>query len=221
MHKLNVLIVEDESLLALELATKIGQYNFNVVDYVTDVNSASLILQNNTIDLLIMDINLNNTIDGIEFYKTLAVSPMLIYISAYTDEKTLNRAVTTQPLGYLVKPFNEKELLALLKLAEFTYNSKNCLYTLPNNFSFDMKNNTLFYGTNHINISGKKLKLLKLLIEANGNYIPFNELERELYPDTPPSESSLRTLIYRLRKELKDDMIETERTYGIRLKMTN
>jgi len=70
-----------------------------------------------------------------------------------------------------------------------------------------------------VKLSHKKTELLRLLINAKGAVVSFKTIEDTLYQENPPSESTLRTLIYRLRKELDQEMIETELNYGIRLRI--
>ena len=223
MYNLNILIVEDESLLALELSTSIKNYGYNVVDYVTTISETKKDMKTKSIDLIIMDINLRDNLDGIDLYSTLNTDAFVIYLTAYKDEKTIAKAVQTEPLGYLIKPHKEGELLALLKLAEIkiqeklTKNENTNLVSLSNEYSFNMKNEMLYHYSSFVKLSVKKLKLLKLLIEANGEVVSFQTIEEELYKENPPSESSIRTLIYRLRAELGPNMIETELNYGIKL----
>ena len=226
MNKLNILIVEDESILALELATSIKNYGYNVIDYVTTGSEAQEVMQNASVDLIIMDINLGETVDGIDLYNSLNTTACIVYITAYKDETTIAKAVSTQPLGYLIKPHKEGELMALLKLAELKVEQKSSkkegteLVLLSNNYTFNMKNEMLYHHGSFVKLSIKKLNLLKLLIEANGDVVSFKMIEEELYKENPPSESSIRTLIYRLRAELGPDMIETEQNYGIRLNIS-
>jgi DNA-binding response OmpR family regulator len=223
--KLKILIVEDESLLALELATSIRSYGYGVVDFVTSPQDAKTILQKKRVDLILMDINLNNTIDGIDLYQSLNTSAQVIYLTAYVDDTTINKAIATHPLGYLVKPHNESELQALLKLAllkkSLLEQEKNHLIKLSHDYSFDTRQEKLFHKENVIKLGTKKLQLLKMLIEAKGAFVSFKEIEDELYKDNPPSASSIRTLIYRLRNQLESDMIENELNYGIRLVFLN
>ncbi|QOP41727.1 response regulator [Sulfurimonas marina] len=226
MKGLNILIIEDESILALNLSLQLKEAGFHVVDNATNFEDAfSLLKQHSEINLLIMDIHLNDKIDGVDFYKQLNEKIPVIYLTAYTDDQTINKAIETQPLGYLAKPLNERELFALLKLAALKrkplQTSKENLLTLPNNYIFDREHDILTHNGQRVKINGKKLQLLKLLIEAKGEYIPFEIIEDELYKDNPPSESSLRTLVYRLRSQLGYDFIETQRAYGIRLSMQN
>lgn len=215
---MNILIVEDESLLALELASTVNEMGYNVIEYVTTPQKAKTIFSKNNIDLIIMDINLNNTLNGIELYKELQTDAEVLYITSYMDDKTISKAVDTEPLGYLVKPYNEAELSALLKLAQVKLQSKHQeTIQLSHGYEFDMKNERLFRNTKHIKLGKKSVALLKMLIEAKGSAISFEEIESELYPENPPSASSIRTLIYRLRSSLEADMIQNELNYGIKL----
>jgi DNA-binding response OmpR family regulator len=221
MTELNILIIEDESLLALDLATIVSAYGYKHVDYVTTLEQAQKALSSHDVNLILMDINLNDTMDGIDFYKSLNTQAKVIYITAYMDDKTISKAIETDPLGYLAKPHNENELQALLKLAEFKLNPiqmKDSRVKLSSDYSFDTNTNMLFHKNNFVKLSHKKTELLRLLIDAKGAVVSFKAIEDELYKENPPSESTLRTLIYRLRKELDADIIETELNYGVRLK---
>ena len=215
---MNILIVEDESLLALELANTVNDMGYNVVEYVTTPQQAKETHSKHNINLIIMDINLNTTLSGIELYKELQTDAEVLYITSYMDDDTISKAVDTQPLGYLVKPYNEAELSAVLKLAYVKFQSKYPqTIQLSHGYEFDMKNERLFHNKKHITLGKKSIALLKMLIEAKGSAISFEEIERELYPESAPSASSIRTLIYRLRSTLEADMIENELKYGIKL----
>ncbi|MBN2815143.1 MAG: DNA-binding response regulator [Campylobacterales bacterium] len=217
---MNILIVEDESLLALELANTISEMGYNVIEYVTTPQKAKEVCQKHDIDLIIMDINLDNKLNGIELYKELHTQAKVLYLTSYVDEETIAQAINTQPLGYLVKPYNEAELSALLKLAEIkAHTIETQTVQLAYGYEFDIKSERLFQDGKHIKLGKKSVALLKMLIEAKGNVVSFEEIEQNLYTETPPSSSSIRTLIYRLRSSLKSDMIENELQYGVRLIM--
>ena len=77
--------------------------------------------------------------------------------------------------------------------------------------------NNFFFSTIPIKLSTKENLLLKMLIEAKGKVITFNELEYFLWPDNPISRSTLRTLIYRTRAKLEYKIIETIPFVGCKL----
>lgn len=224
MNNLNILIVEDESLVALELSNSIQNYGFNVVDYVTTPKMATEVFQKEKVDLILMDINLGDKIDGIDLYKSFNTHIPIIYITAYQDETTISKAIETDPLGYLIKPYNEKELLALLKLA--TYKIHNNITKVRNTdsfldigegYSYNLQDDKLYFNDMYIKLSLKETRLLKLLVEARGKVVFFSTIENEVWQDKIPSDSSVRTLIYRLRGKLQYKLITTEPHQGIKL----
>ncbi len=225
MNKLNILIVEDESLVALELSNNIKSHGYNVVDYVTTPEKAKEIFQKESIDLIMMDINLGAEVDGIDLYKSLNTQTPVIYATAYQDDVTISKAIKTNPLGYLIKPYNENELFALLKLS--TYKIENSavktqvnssLLDIGEGYFYNMDEQRLFFNEMYIKLSPKETKLLKLLIQAKGEIVSFETIENEIWELTP-SASSLRTLIYRLRGKLEHKFITNELNYGIRLEV--
>jgi DNA-binding response OmpR family regulator len=221
-NKIKIVLLEDESLVALELANTLTSLGYEVVDYVTNTTSLLKVLEEKSVDLLIMDINLGTAQDSIDFYTTQKLLLPLIYITAYSDEATIEKAIRTNPLGYLLKPINENELKALLKLAEYKLHSVEAeeitqALNLGYGYSFDTQKRKLFYNQIHINLGTKELLLLELLIKANGQAISFETIEESLYKDNAAGTSSLRTLIYRLRTKLEHKLIQNEFNYGIKL----
>ena len=224
MNNLNILIVEDESLVALELSSSITNHGYHVVDYVTTPKMALESLQKEKINLILMDINLSAEIDGIDLYKSLNSNIPIIYLTAYQDEDTISKAVTTDPLGYLIKPYNENELYALLKLATYKIqnnitkvSSGDSLLEIGEGYFYNTKDNKLFFNDMYIKLSPKETQLLRLLIDARGNIVSFETIENEVWQDKVPSASSIRTLIYRLRGKLQYKLITTEPHQGIKL----
>ncbi len=226
MNNLNILVVEDESLVALELSNSIENYGFNIVDYVTTPKMATELFQKEKVDLILMDINLGDKIDGIDLYKSFNTHIPIIYLTAYQDEITISKAVETNPLGYLIKPYNENELLALLKLATYKiYNnitkvrSGDSLLDIGEGYIYNIEDNKLYFNDMYIKLSPKEITLLQVLIEARGQVVLFSTIESEVWQDKVPSDSSVRTLIYRLRGKLQYKLITTEPHQGIKLEL--
>lgn len=222
MSKLKILIVEDESILALELATSIKNHGYHEVHYISKAHLLAKTLQEKSINLIIMDINLNEGMDGIDLFRSLNPNALLIYLTAYIDEKTIAKAIQTDPLGYLTKPHNDSELFALLKLAEYKIENSNpqtnkLLIDLGEGYCFYMDEKKLFHHDVFLRLSQKETALLSLLVEAKGNVVTFKTIEDELWRDNTPSASSLRTLIYRLRGKFKHQFITTEVNHGVKL----
>ena len=222
MKKLRIAIIEDETLVALELSQSIQKFGFEVIDYATNIKTAQSLLKSPLINLILMDINLKESMDGIEFYKMLNSSIPIVYLTAYTDSVTITRAINTEPLGYLIKPIDENELFALLQLAKnriidsSSFNTEQII-ELKNGFLFDKRNEKLFCNEAYINLGYNELKLFKMLLAARGGIVTFQNICDEIYNNEFISDSTLRTLIYRLKKKLSNQLILTEYNLGIRL----
>jgi len=228
MNNLNVLIVEDESLIALELMQLVSSFGCHRVKYATHPDKATKIMQEDDINLILMDINLKSKTTGIELYKSFYTQIPVIYITAYNDEKTIESAITTNPLGYLIKPYNHDELKALLLLAKYKIMSQNQSKSIVNHndilslgegFYFDENKDILYYNNIHINLGTKELKLLKLLIYNRGYIVDFKTIENELWEENTVTGSAVRTLIYRLRGKLEYKVIETIYNQGLKINL--
>ena len=223
INNMKILIVEDESLVALELEETIREFGYDVAGYATSSKMAKEYIDTNTIDLILMDINLKEAIDGIDLYKSFNTSIPVIYLTAYKDEETIGKAVSTDPLGYLVKPINRDELKAVLKLALYKMENGpadkngNSFLNIGGEYFFDAYEEKLFYQDKFIPLSQNELKLLKLLIESKGQVVSFKTIEDEIWSNKVVSNSALRTLIYRLRSKLEYKLIENEFKYGVKL----
>ena len=111
-----ILIVEDEVVVAMYIETVLETYGYDVVSIVTNGKDAIDVTQNDEIDIILMDINIEGDIDGIETtrrIKEFSDVPVL-YVSAYIDKETIARASETQPAGYLSKPFKNKDLRTMI-----------------------------------------------------------------------------------------------------------
>ena len=114
-----LLIVEDEGVVAWHIQEALENLGHTVVASVASGNKAIEIAAETQPDLVLMDIRLKGDIDGIEAAREIKARfhTPIIYLTAYSDDHTLERALTTNPSGYLIKPFQEKELRTTLEIA--------------------------------------------------------------------------------------------------------
>ncbi|CAK0762278.1 two-component system, response regulator PdtaR [Gammaproteobacteria bacterium] len=112
MTAARIMIVEDEIITAMDIGQTLKTLGYHVVATVSTGEKAVDNARDKKPDLILMDISLAGEMDGIEAAKCIHLSSDIpvIYLTAYADDKTLERAKITQPFGYLIKPFNEKEL---------------------------------------------------------------------------------------------------------------
>jgi CheY-like chemotaxis protein len=120
MKKLRILVVEDETILALDLAMCLSDLGHEVAGTAVTGEEAIQKAKDTKPDLVLMDITLDSEMDGIQaaeiIYRNLEI-PM-IYVTAHADKETRERAEMTNPLGYLIKPIRTPELQETLSLAE-------------------------------------------------------------------------------------------------------
>ncbi|MBL7740296.1 MAG: response regulator [Chitinophagaceae bacterium] len=119
MSKLKVLIVEDEPVIAENVSLYLDNNDFEVSGIAYDSHEAIEQLNANTPDAVILDINLDSEKDGIDIatYINAAYQIPFLFLTSYSDKATLDRAKEVKPGGYIVKPFNERTLLASLQIA--------------------------------------------------------------------------------------------------------
>lgn len=128
-----ILIVEDESIIAEDLADSLIALGYRVTAMVYSGEEALQSAAEERPDLVLMDVNLQGEIDGIttgERMRSRFQIPV-IYLTAYADENTLRRVNSTKPFGYIVKPFEEKTLHTTIQLALYRH-LYDSLTNLPN-----------------------------------------------------------------------------------------
>jgi PAS domain S-box-containing protein len=113
-----ILVVEDHRLIAADIEHTLTRYGYVVVGNVSSGEEAITTADQVRPELVLIDVHLRGELDGIQ---TAAIirdrfNAPAVYITAYTDEDTILRAKTTKPVGYLVKPFNERELRATIEI---------------------------------------------------------------------------------------------------------
>lgn len=131
MEKIRILIVEDKLLVANDIAARLTKHEFHVCAICQTGEEAIRQSELDKPDLILMDIELSGPMDGITAASEIARKhpTPIIYLSDYTDKRTLDRAKPTHPANYLAKPFNEADLIRAIDLA-FNNAKKNSAYPL-------------------------------------------------------------------------------------------
>ncbi|HCX23074.1 MAG: DNA-binding response regulator [Flammeovirgaceae bacterium] len=115
MSKAKVLIVEDEPLIAYDISSILKRNDYEVVGMVDEAVDALDLIASNTVDIALLDVNIEGNTDGIQLAAQLHIP--FIFLTSYYDQATLDRAKLTNPSGYVVKPFSEKDLIVNLEIA--------------------------------------------------------------------------------------------------------
>jgi PAS domain S-box-containing protein/putative nucleotidyltransferase with HDIG domain len=123
MEKTKILVVEDESIVARDIRNMLLGLGYEVTAVIPDAQEAVRIAKKERPNLVLMDIMLQGEISGVEaadqIYSELNIP--VVYLTAYADETTLQRAKETEPFGYLLKPFEERELKSTIEIALYKF----------------------------------------------------------------------------------------------------
>lgn len=119
MESPHILIVEDEVVTAMALERSVRKMGYDVEGPVDTGEAAVSAARDKHLDLVLMDIRLRGEMDGTKAASIIRdeLDVPVVYLTAYSDQETLQRAKVATPYGYLVKPYNEKELRATIEIA--------------------------------------------------------------------------------------------------------
>jgi len=123
MAKAQILVVEDEGIIAQDIQNTLKKLGYAVPAIAYSGKEGIEKAQEIQPDLVLMDIVLGGGIDGIEAAEQIRrrFHIPVVYLTAYADEKTLQRAKITEPFGYILKPFEEKELYITIEMALYKH----------------------------------------------------------------------------------------------------
>lgn len=121
-HKMkgaNILVVEDENIVALSIKNKLELMGYSVVGTASSGEDAVIKADLFYPDLVLMDVMLRGEMDGIDAAGKIRekFDIPVIFLTAYTDDSTLERAKLAEPYGYISKPFKEQDLKSNIEMA--------------------------------------------------------------------------------------------------------
>jgi len=129
MGKIKILVVEDESIVAKDIQNSLKKLGYLVPNTVGSGEKALEEIEENRPDLVLMDIMLRGDMTGIDSANLIKerFGIPVIFLTAYADDNTLNKAKITEPYGYIIKPFKEKELQTTIEMALFKHEKDSAL----------------------------------------------------------------------------------------------
>ena len=119
MKPARILVVEDDLNVAQVLRARLESYGFEVCDIVSSGLDAIRVAETLTLDIVIMDIKIKGRIDGIETARRIRsrIEIPIVYLTAHSDEDLLKRAQKTEPFGYIIKPYDGKQLCVTVEMS--------------------------------------------------------------------------------------------------------
>ncbi len=138
---MKILIVEDEVIIAKDIEHTLKIDGYDVAGHASSGEKAIELIKETSPDLILMDIKLKGEMDGIETTEIIKdqFDLPVIYLTSYKDEQTLLRAKVTEPYGYIIKPFDRKELKIFIDIAYYKHQTKEKLKESREWFSTTLK----------------------------------------------------------------------------------
>jgi diguanylate cyclase (GGDEF)-like protein/PAS domain S-box-containing protein len=123
MAKTQILVVEDEHIVAKDIQSRLQGLGYHIPAVASSGEEALQKAEETRPDLVLMDIRLKGTMNGVEAAEELRrrFNIPVVYLTAYADNHTLQRAKVTEPFGYILKPFEERELYTCIEVALYKH----------------------------------------------------------------------------------------------------
>lgn len=239
MNHKQALVVENEQIIALDLELRLGCLGYEVSIETTGAEAVKTAGRLKP-QIILMDIELDGPMDGIQAAEQIRKEfyGALIFLTAHADDRTLERAAQVNPSAYLVKPFNDRSLVAATYLSLFKsqHESRNSADDAPSDnerkrepsvvhiggLKIDFVQRTVFRGEREIRLTKKEFSILQSLVEYQGAPLsPEVILSRVWGPQFVHYVQTLRVHVGNLRQKLQEDCpgirIEALRGVGYRL----
>lgn len=224
----DILIVEDELIAAEYLKEVLLKNGFNVVGIIDKGKEAMEKIPEINPDMVLMDIMLKDSISGSEvalYLKQHAPKVAIIFLTAYADNEMVEYAIESNSYGYLMKPYNEKEIVNTLKVItsrikecyEKQEDSKEELLQINSELSFNRSLNRLFKNNKELKLGTRALKFIELLCRQPDVTVSNEQISLEVWGEEKNS-ITLRTQVYRIRVQIGDNIIHNVNGLGYMLK---
>ena len=144
MSKASILIVEDERIVALDIENSLSNSGYSIAGQTDRGEDAVIKTRELHPDLVLMDIGLRGELDGIEAATRIRhqFDLPVIFLTAFTTPTILERARQAEPFGYVVKPFDERELISNIEMAIHKHSMEKKLRASENKFRGVIENST-------------------------------------------------------------------------------
>jgi len=228
MHK--IVIVEDEQIAAEYLKRVLEQHGFEISAVIDNGEEALRRIPQLKPDIVLMDIMLKDHISGSEVALSLkhnAPDIAVIFLTAYSDSEMIDSAIMSNSYGYLIKPYDETNILTTLKitLARIDENKETKKLTEPrvyikDTLYFDKEKRRLFRNNKEVPLGTKSLTILETLCRQPNITVSAEQLRHAIWGEVTNS-SMLRTQISRLKKEIGEDIIENIKGLGYKIVCIN
>lgn len=224
-----IVIVEDELIAAEYLKEILLAEGLNVLAIIDNGTEAIQKIPSLQPDIVLMDIMLKDHISGSEValhLKYHAPEIAIIFLTAYAENEMIDYAIESNSYGYLIKPYDEISIISALKIifakieqdkkTKEKHDAHDTLVHISDTLVFDKECKRLFKSGKELPLGVKALAILETLCKHPNMTISSDELHLNIWGEVK-NPSMLRTQISRLKKALKEDIIENVKGLGYKI----
>lgn len=247
MKKNSIMVVEDESIIALNIKETLFELGYDVLGIASNIKKALKLLEEGRPDLILMDVFLKDGDNGVELAKMINAKYEIpiIYLTANSELRTIAHAGESSPYGYLVKPFKATDLQSNIEIALQRFKQdqsqksqldsiKNLnvslqtkilesetphmqLIALKDGYMFDREEKILYNGEKTISLTQREKKVMDTLCANVGHVTSIEQIEAAVWSEEPAGYAALRSLLFRLRAKLPEGMITNTSGSGYKI----
>lgn len=209
----NIVVIEDDIQLNLVISKYFMMRNCNIISIYDGIHAIEEIDENKNVDLYVIDINLPSYsgIDILKYIRKTDIETPIIIITASLEIQNFVEAFDSGCNEYIKKPFHIKELeIRVNKLLKINENS----ISFCNDFSYNLKNKTLYFKEDEIVLRNKEKRLIEILIQNLNKVVPLEIICDYVWEGEIRENYPLRQLLAELRKKLPIDIIKTKSRQG-------
>ncbi len=213
MSKINVLIVEDESIIAKDIQHSLKKLGYNVSGICSTGEDAIKSVEELSPDIVLMDIMLKGNMNGIEAATQIRENNNIpvIFLTAYADENTLSKAKVSEPFGYIIKPFKEIDLHTSIEMAIYKHEKESNLKK-ERDFLYSIVENKEFKDILFVKSNSKLVKVKTsdiFYVEALKDYVVVN---------TANTRYTIHSTMKDIEKKLPaSDFVRVHRSFIVRI----
>ncbi len=213
---MKLLLLEDDLLIAEQIKAYFELFDYKVDHY---ENGLTLIEDTNpkSYDIMLLDINTPG-LSGLEVlkeFRELSIDTPAIFVTAMSDIEHLKEAYGIGCNDYVRKPFDIEELE--LRIEKLVAQNQSKEIVLSEHYTFDMKEEKLYYRKTEVHLNEKERSLLFLLLKHRGNTVSKEMIKTYVWDDQDVCDNTLRTKIKKLRDKLDENFIQSLRGTGYKI----
>lgn len=217
-----ILIVEDEAIAAEYLKMILEKRDWSVVGIVDNGASAIKSVCELKPHLVLMDIMLSGPKSGCEVAIDIrkVSNCSIVFLTAYADEEMIDYAMEAKADGYLIKPYNEREIIATIALLSTKQNCSSTLKVceIKGDFYYNHETNLLYKDLEIVKIGPKALKLIQILCNNKNQCVSYEAIYTHIWDDEI-NLKKLQMVVYRIREICKTDFIENINGVGYQIQI--